>query len=499
MSETEILMAAPEGEIRDAYAALQKDMGRLEGIKEYVMGNHRPPYMPKSANAEYKLLAARSVTNWMPMVVDATAQALFVDNFRLSSDKQSFDTAKDTEIGATSPSWLHWQGSRMDAKQATLFRAALEYGHSFTITERDPKRKKIRTRGVSPLRAIAMFEDPLADLEPTSGLEVVRRPTGSGKSEVPGKGRYYDEVYRWSFTFKRGMKNIVVQEVVEHEANRCPMTRLATHVDLDGNTTGLIEPLFALQDRVNQTVFDLLVAQTYTSFEVRTVSGMAPPLKMTRDEDGNATPVLDDNGQPVADEIQVNGQRWLYAKDKDTKFGHLPAGELAGLIAAVELAMRQLSAVAQVPAHYMLGQIANVNADGLRAAAESLSKKNMEIASSFGESIERIFRLFAEISGETVSEDEFGEVVWRDLTNASIAQTADALGKFADQLDIPKRGLWSRVPGVTRTELNTWNDMLAEDRKARSDLMANIPDEVLALIGDDAVYEATGTNADAVE
>jgi hypothetical protein len=49
------------------------------------------------------------------------------------------------------------------------------------------------------------------------------------------------------------------------------------------------------------------------------------------------------------------------------------------------------------------------------------------------------------------------------MESRSLAQAADALGKLADQLGIPKRGLWKRVPGVTQTEYEDWEQMAEED------------------------------------
>src|SRR5690606_41084704 len=58
----------------------------------------------------------------------------------------------------------------------------------------------------------------------------------------------------------------------------CPMVRFAQDVDLEGRATGVVWPLIPIQNRGNHTVFDLLVAQTYGSFQDRTISGMAPAV-----------------------------------------------------------------------------------------------------------------------------------------------------------------------------------------------------------------------------
>lgn len=438
-----------------ALSILKRDLPRLERIERYERGEHDDPYMPESAGDEYRLLAERATTNWLSLVVDATAQALIVDSFRRQGEPI-------TGRGGVSEDWKHWQASRLDAGQSGIFRGALIFGQSFILTEKVVG-GAVRSRGISPLRTVALYEDPTFDIDPKFAVYIRKWGTG----DEPGILWAWDETYKYVFRMTKtgGKRDLVLAGRPErHGAKHCPVTRVPCYTDLEGNTTGLVEPLIPIQDRTNQTVFDLLVAQSYTSFEVRTVTGQAPPVKMTKDQNGNATPLLDEAGNPVPDLLVVNAARWMYAEDPDVKFGHLPAGDLNSLIAAIELSQRHLSAIAQVPPHYMLGQISNVNAEGLNAAAVQLARKNGEIASQFGEALERMFRIAAEMRGEDIEEGDFGEVSWRDLSNNSIAQTADALGKFADQLGIPRRGLWNKIPGVTQSELDEWERLYQEER-----------------------------------
>lgn len=75
-------------------------------------------------------------------------------------------------------------------------------------------------------------------------------------------------------------------------------------------------------------------------------------------------------------------------------------------------------------------------------------------------------RLAAAIDGdETAATDDQGEVLWRDMGASSLAQSADALGKFAEALEIPRRALWNRVPGATSGELAEWEKIRQEDDK----------------------------------
>jgi hypothetical protein len=106
-------------------------------------------------------------------------------------------------------------------------------------------------------------------------------------------------LYEYEVTFK-SLADLEVghcQAPRKHGASECPVTRFVATVDLEGRTIGVVEPMIPLQNRINQTVFDLLVAQTYGSFQVRTVTGMVPPTKMK--------PVIE-NGVTVDWEPDIN-------------------------------------------------------------------------------------------------------------------------------------------------------------------------------------------------
>jgi hypothetical protein len=436
---------------------LYKDSDRLLRIDNYLHGRHDDPYMPDLADAEYRMLAQRSVSNWMPLLVGTPAQAMYVDGFRRGA--KVADTA-GTAARQSAIEWDHWQNSGLDAKQSQIMRGALTYGHSFTVTEM--VKGKVITKGLSALRTSALYEDPANDDTPYAALTVTAWPRGEDK----GKARLWTDAFVFDVTFKGlgDTDGVSVGQGQRHGATACPVTRFAAAVDLEGRTVGVIEPMIALQNRINQTVFDLLVAQTYASINVRTVTGMAPPL--IRDSDGE--PVLDELGNPRPQPINHNAKRFLFAEDPDTKFGSLEASPLNGFIESIDMSIRHLAAVSQTPPHHLLGQIANLSAEALLAAETSLQRKIEEFKHAFGESWERVFRLAAELEGDATSMEDFhGEVIWRDMESRSLAQAADALGKLKEQLGIPAKGLWKRVPNVTQTELSEWEDLWEDEDSAR--------------------------------
>ncbi|MEU6056976.1 phage portal protein [Streptomyces sp. NPDC047097] len=457
------LPISPATLAKDLLAILDRDDHRLQRIDRYVHGKHDDPYMPSHADDEYRLLAKRAISNWMPLLISAVAQALYVDGFRPGAAGGQLPGAPSS----TSTEWSHWARSRLDARQAAIYRGALAFGHAFVLTEKTWR--GVRSKGLSATRTAALFEDPAGDETPYAALTVASWPTPSR----PGTARMWDGRREYTVTFKSlaDIDSIRVTAGPLHGAGECPVTRFAASVDLEGRTVGVVEPMIPLQNRINQSVFDLLVAQTYASVKVRTVTGMAPPMETEPVvEDGEVVGSrvrLDEAGNPIPAKIFHNARRFLFAEDPDARFGTLDETPLAGFIESIDMSVRHWAAVSQTPPHMMLGQIANLSAEALLAAQVALARKVAEFQSTFSESWERVFRLAAELAGDEAAADDYhGEVQWRDMESRSLAQAADALGKLAEQLGIPKRGLWKRVPGVTQSEYEDWVDMAEEDDSA---------------------------------
>lgn len=445
---------------------LVDDAERLEKIDEYKHGTFDGPYRPDTATAEYDLLAERAnSTNLCAVPVRAVVQACYVDNFR--PGRESAGEAAEKKI---TPEWKHWQESRLDSRQFAVVDGACTFGHSFTITERVAS-GKVLTKGLSARNTAALYVDPANDEDPTAALTITDWPGLDEDSR--GSARMWDDTYEYLVTF-RGTEKVSVKRLKRHGNSVCPVTRFSIDIDLEGRTLGLVEPVMGLQDRINQTVFDLLVAQTYGSFKVRYVTGMAPPVKMRvvneGTDDEEEIPELDSNGQVIPLPTKLSTGRMLYAEDEKTKFGTLDETALDGYINSIEMSFSHFSAVTNVSPVHLLGKIANLSAEALQAADINFSRMVKQIQTSLGESWERDFRLAAELNGDEAAYNDYaGEVIWADMEARSLAADADALGKLRQNVEAPIEGLWEMLPGMTQNRLRRWKELKDAE-----------PDEVLS-------------------
>ncbi|MGG7570384.1 phage portal protein [Streptomyces sirii] len=431
------------------FSRLRADRERLDRIDRYMRGEHDGPYIPRSATEEYKLLAKRAISNWLPLLVKTPSQAMAVDGYRRSAGPDEA-TPEETPV-----EWRAWQDNRMDARQTPVHRAALTYGQAFATVLRDPTDPaRPVIRGVSPRLMHASYEDPAADALPLWALQVETVPDAEG---VEARAWLYDATHVYDFLVggKGGPRFLASRP---HGMGVCPVVRFAPDIDLEGRVTGVVEPMIPIQDRVNQTVFDLLVSQTFGSFKVRTISGMAPEFR--RDPETGEI-LYDANGRPQVIPIQADASRFLVAPDADTKFSQLDETPLSGFLDAIELATKHLAALSQTPPHYLLGSMVNLSAEALAAAESALSRAVDEYKHSMGESWELVLFLCATVVG--TEPDARAEVLWKDAESRSLAQTVDALGKAVQMLQVPARAMWSRIPGVTARDVEEWAQIQEAD------------------------------------
>lgn len=455
------------------------DLPLLRVLDKYHQGEHNPPFIPKYANDEYRLITSRCYTNFMPQAVNIPTQTLFVDGFRTTNENEP-------AASADGPEWVAFQRSRCDSIQSAIYRGAFVFGYSLVVAARDLKTGKARIRGISALKSSAIYDDPANDIDPRVAMEVINDESETRVDKqtihIPARARVWgethEEIIEWT-TNKNNKRSFRRVSSRLHGATACPATRFAASIDLEGRCIGIVEPLIQLQDRINQTVHDLLIAQVYTSFQVRTATGMAAAVKQVpifeRDAEGNIVydaetgqPVvadwvdkIGDDGQPVLAETNLSAATMLVSESPDTHFGTLPGAPLEGFIASIELAVRHFATLSATPPHYMMGSVTNISADALQAAEIALKRKIDLFKVLFGEAWERVVNIAAEVDGRPSHDDQL-ETLWRDMEGQSFARMADALLKLKE-IEVPAQGLWAMLPGMTAQTLKQWADLREED------------------------------------
>jgi hypothetical protein len=425
-----------------------QERDRLDRIDRWYRFDHEDIKLPRRATTELKVLAELSKIPWLGLVVGSVAQCMYVDGYRSPLD------ATRTEPESTGP-WRTWQANAMDRRQVAVHRAALAYGYAYVtvLPGEDDDGKRSVLRGASPRKMFAAYGDVADDDWP---MYAIRVETAPDKNHLV---RLIDDtdIHYVTVPNTGGKAEYITAET--HGADVCPVVRYANSLDLEGRSPGEVEPFIPAAARINKTSFDRMVTQHFSSWKVRTVSGMAEP---------------DDEETANRQKLQLRQDDILIAEDADTKFGSLDESPLDGFIAAWRSDVEALAAVSQTPTHMLTGQLINLSAEALAAARAGLTQKVAERQRAFGASHAQALRLAAALEGNADdARDVMGRVTWQDMEIRSMSQAVDALGKAATMLHIPVQALWGRVPGVEKSDVDEWALMAAD-----ADPMIRLTDEL---------------------
>lgn len=421
---------------------LQRQRQQADHVDSWVRPNSVPGFdVPKRASMEHRQLSKLARTPWLGLVVTNVAQAMYVDNIVTAN-------GEDRQL------WRLWQDNGMASHQISNHRAMVTYGHSYGVVTPAELNgvSTARMRCLSPRRVACQWEDAATDLYPQFALEAVTASPENRHFKLYTSHYTYMVVQSTAST-----DSWVVTDVLRHGVGVTPVVRFANILDLDGHVVGEVEPFIPTAARINKTSYDRLLAQHFSSWKVRTIAGIDLPE--------NDDPDLEAKEVEQA-KIRLAQEDLLVSEDENTKFGTLEGTHLDTFVHAWRADIEALAAVSQTPAHALTGQLVNLNAEALAAARAPLTQKVWERQVNAGASYSRMLRLAASMSGlEDQAADPLVRVSWQDMEIRSMSQAVDALGKAASMLRIPVRGLWGRIPGVERSDIQEWERLAGQAAK----------------------------------
>lgn len=424
------------------------ESGRLERIHRALKSQTYPNTfrptveIPADAPPLMRELARKAETNYLPLLVKTFAQVMKADGYYSESDEDGSDP------------WVWWQRNRMDSRQTGLIRSALQYGVGYTTVLPGTYGRGLPGPAISlytPREMTALYQDPESDEWPMLALSV------SGN-----RVRLYDDemVYEFgiepkpltgftnpsaSLLFSGGLLTYI--DAKAHNLGVCPVIRARDRNLLAGEEQyGIVEPLMTIQERINEHTFQMLVNDYFQAFKQRYVLGWIPKNQQ--------------------EELKAGAARiWYLDEDPaDVKIGELASGDSSSVREDRAVAVRDFSAIGQIPAQALgIDGISNISDATLAGLEAAKNREAGEITTSIGEALEQTLRLCAYIDGNEVAADDYNsEIRWRDFEARSYAQTVDGLVKLAQGLGLPAEIVLEDVPGMTEQKLARAKESLLE-------------------------------------
>lgn len=439
----------------------------LAKLQAYYDGDHPMPLAPKKATEKYRELARQARTNWMQLVVDAPAERLKVVGFRFSDDAIGDDAAAPDDAAVDLDVWKRiWQGNQLDADHKLVQSDALALGSSFVlvwpdashpsgvritpehatqcIVEYEPGERRTRAAGlkawVGPDRYLYATLYLPGEVYKFRSATAAMTLTSTSSTSKPAPPAAVHESVRWEPRAVAGESWPVMLEL-----KAVPLVEIRPRPRWDGVGLSELDGLTDIQDRINTTIFNRLVAAEAAAFPQRWGTGIEV------EEDENGTPI-----KP----FDLGVDTTVIAEDEKAKFGQFAAANLDNYLKPVEADVQHLAAISKTPPQYLLGTMINVSGDALAAAESGLVSKVRDRQAQLGEDWEEVIRLALAAIDDPRARDLASEVIWEDPETRSEAEHVDAVLK-KKALGVPEEALWEDL-GATPQEIQRWKDMRFE-------------------------------------
>lgn len=436
-------------------------------LDSYYRGEPPLPQDPKRLTKKFRELHEMSRSNWCGLVVDVVSERLKIGSVRSTANTVQDKTA-----------WAWWQANNMDGVSPQVHVSALKYGLCY----------------VSVWPARAGETAPRIVGEPPTGC-LVRYDADTGKPIVAMR-IWQDNVcgcvnadltidaYQFHLTSKDAsladlampllpphsravtvdVSNIgwqfrLDEDIVPVEVNPMgcvPYVAMLTSPDLLGGFKSEIDGLTSIQDRINKTNFDRLMAQSFASFPRAWVTGIDVPA--------------DASGKPKEPFDAAVDRLWTI-DNENAKVGQLDPAELNGYIAVNTADVQALATQSRTPpSYFMAGMGIFPSGESVRATEFGLSRKVENRQQSYGDAWSQVLRLCGLAANSKRHAKDLGlNVVWEDVEARSESEVVDALIKMGS-LGVPWPALWQRW-GAKPEEIEAWARKL-EDNAAVAQALA---------------------------
>lgn len=331
--------------------------------------------------------------------------------------------------------WDAWTANDMDQLAPVAHREALALGAAFVIVWADSTGAPSIT--VESARQVATVTDPGT----RSTLAAVKKWETTETTEAVLYGP--DTIVRYRANQLGATSGFRVVETIDNPLGQVPVVPILNADRLLDVGVSEMADLIPLCDALNKALADLMVASEYFARPRRWATG----IELVDGDDGEENPFPESH-------------RMMISEAPDSKFGSLPAADLAAYENAVNVLLGQIMAVSALPAHYVGITTSNpASADAIRSAEASLTARAAARQATFGRAWEHVGRLTAAVLDGVNPDSVDVSVRWADPATRSVAQEADAVVKLHAAGILPTTFALARL-GYSESEI-------AEIRTAR--------------------------------
>ena len=369
-------------DIEEALNDFRTNAVRYARFERYYRGDHDLSFATDKFKSTFGSLFREFALNLCPAVCDAVRDKLKITGFSIDGAEQTHADAAARRI---------WTRNRMALRSAEVHKEVLKNGDAYAIVWPDPDGRA----AIHPNRA-ANVTVTYDDEMPGTVLRAAkhwRTPDGRTRLNV----FYADRIEKY-VTAKQNegwlpeAKEFVpfvdtegAEPVVANPYGVVPVFHFANNADGGAFGTSELETALPIQDGLNKSVLDMLVAMEYSAFRQRWAAG----IEFEYDDSGKVIPPFHAGVDHV----------WM-TESTDARFGDFDSADLEQFLKVKDSFRTDIASVTGTPLYYLMPQLRGFpSGESLRKAETRFLAKVRDRQEAFGQVWSDIAAFALRISG----------------------------------------------------------------------------------------------------
>lgn len=394
----------------------------------YLDGEHRLTFATKGYREAFRNLLAGLRCNLCPRVVHALTDRLKLVGFEPHDTESAGQPERATDPPEVAAARMLWQDMRMDRHENKIYTEAVATGDAYLFIWPDP---------TDPRRPIAY---------PQRADQVVMRydderpdtPNLAAKLWKQGK-RFYLTLYyadRLEKYITRSDGDTVPEKAeafeprqvegeawpVRNEYGRVPMFHYAFEGGIGECGRAELRDIIPLQDALNKTLADLLVASEFGAFPMKYAIGVT--------EEGDDT-------------VKVSIDRLLTVANPDAKLGQFDAANLTNYTDTINEFFRLAAQIKGIPLHTLMMSGDFPSGEALKTAEAPLVARVMDTQIDFGDVWEDAMAFAMAIAGGPA--EAHITAVWAPAESRAEKDHTETVAIRRERIGISQRQAWREL------------------------------------------------------
>lgn len=411
---------AEETDIEKAIKQLKANQSQYSKPTRYYDGDHELQFATEKFKNAFGSLFREFSLNCCPAVVEALRDKLIVTEF-------SIETGNARK--AATDAWQIWQENRMGVRAGEIHKEAIKNGDAYAIVWVDPERKVT----IYPNKAASCTV--LYDEETPGKILWGAKYWTTVDKKIRLNMFYADRIEK--YVTKKKAENGQIPEhkdfvpftdegpdMIANPYGVVPIFHFANNADIGMFGRSELRDVIPVQDALNKSVLDMLVAMEFASYRQRWASG----IEIEYDDNGAAIPPF-----------KAGIERLWITENGEAKFGDFEATDLEQFLKVKDSFRIDFATVSGTPLYYFMQTGANFPQSGesYRRSETRFINKVRDRQGAFGAVWEEVIEFALRIENKQAR--VFAK--WEEPENLSEKETLDNL-MVKKSLGVNDEQLW---------------------------------------------------------